>query len=109
MESKILNFANEVKLKNFLFVYDNLRDNVPKCLKNKFKYIDDTHDHNTRNTGKHCVLLPNSRTLVYGLHSITDQSARTWNHLQIALSSENLQQLSRKLCKHKISTYLMQS
>ena len=96
-------------LNNYLYVHDNTHRRLPPILLDKFDFIQDSHDHNTRHSILHCVKLPTSRTLVYGLHSITGQSARAWNYLQINYSSDNLHSLSRNLCKKKLTSYFIES
>ena len=109
VQSNILDFKDEIKLSNFLFVRDSITGNIPKCLQNLFKYSNEVHNHNTRHTSRHSVTLPKSKTLVYGIHSITDQAARAWNSLQISLHNINFINTSRKLCKNKLNTIILQS
>ena len=85
--SKILKFKDNITLHNFTFVYDSFskHNQIPGNLKNKFSYIHSRHDHLTRNSKMNCVNLPISKTVTYGINSITGQSARNWNSLQVTL------------------------
>ena len=65
-----------------MYVHDSLKGCLPSFLTNNFDYLHEIHNHDTRTSALYCVKLPISRTLVYGIHSVKDQSARSWNYLQ---------------------------
>ena len=100
--SKILKFKDNITLNNYIYVHDSFTGRLPLVLAYKFKYLHDFHDHNTRQAALRCVKLPISRTLKYGIHSVTGQSARAWNYLQINCSF-NMYFSTRKVCKKIIS------
>ena len=108
-KSKILKFTDNIKLYNYIYVHDNMNRRLPSTLLNKFTYIHDSHGINTRNSSLQCVTLPADRTIIYGIHSITSQAARTWNFLQINHFKDNLHLLSRNLCKKKLTAYFIDS
>ena len=107
-KSGILKFQDNIRLHNYLFVHDSMNRRLPACFYDKFQYLHEVHVHSTRSAAQQCVTLPKSRTLVYGLYSITDQSSRSWNNLQIMNSSDNLHVLSRNICKKKITNKFLQ-
>ena len=107
--SKILKFKDNLTLNNYVYVHDSLKGHLPVALLNNFDYLHEIHDHKTRNSVLQCVKLPNSRTLVYGIHSVIGQSARAWNYLQINCSSENMHLSTRGVCKKKITQFFINS
>ena len=46
-KSEVLKFKDNITLNSYLYVYDNFKGLLP--LLNKFAYLHDSHDHNTRN------------------------------------------------------------
>ena len=108
-KSEILKFEDHVRVNNYLYVHDSINRRLPPCLNDKFQYIHECHNHQTRNSVQHCVKLPKSYTIAYGIHSITDQSARAWNYFQIINSKENLHILSRGVCKQKLTCNILKT
>ena len=108
-KSKILKFADNIKLNNYLYVHDSLNRKLPPCLQDNFQYLHDLHKQTTRNSVQHCVKLPKSYTLSYGIHSIDGQAARAWNYFQITFHKLNLHLLSRGCCKSKLTTSTLAS
>ena len=104
-KSEVLKFKDIITLNNYL--YDNFKGLLPTALLNKFAYLHDSHDHNTHNASLHCVKLPVSRTLVYGIHSISGQAARAWNYLHIKCAQNNLHTRSRSVCKKLLINVLL--
>ena len=94
-KSKILKFNDSITLNNYLHVHGSLKCILPHVLINNFEYL---HGFFLQ-----CVKLPTSRTLVYGIHSVTGQSAMAWNHLQISCSFDNMHLSTRNGCKKVIS------
>ena len=112
--SEIIKFKDDIKINNYLYVHNSLNRRLPSCLNNQFKYMNIQNDQLTRKVAllnsKECLVeLPESRTIHYGIQSITDQSARTWNLIQITLSSLNLHKISRESCKAKLKQHFIQS
>ena len=104
--SKILKFKDNITLNNYIYVHDSFTGRLPLVLADNFKYLHDFHDHNTRQAALRCVKLAISRTLKYGIHSVTGQSARAWNYLQINCSF-NMYFSPRKICKKIISQFFL--
>ena len=99
--SKILKFRDNITLNNFVFVHDSFKGILPSILNNKFVYLQNSHDHNTRISSQYHVKLPKSNTLTNGINSITGQSARAWNYFQSKF--HNLWCKSRRFCKNVIT------
>ena len=108
-KSQILKFADSIKLNNYLYVHNSLNRKLPPCLQDNFQYLHDLHNHTTRNSEQHCVKLPKSYTLSYGIHSVNGQAARAWNYFQITFHKLNLHLLSRGCCKSKLTTSTLAS
>ena len=84
-----------------------MKGRLPFVLSNNFEYLEDNHTHDTRILALQCVKLPVSRTLTYGIHSVTGQSSRAWNYLQINCSKENLHSRPRGTCKERITKFFI--
>ena len=79
--SKILKFRDNITLNNSVFGHDSFKGILPHIL-NNFVYLQNLHDNNTRISSQYHVKLPKSNTLIYGINSITGQSARACNYFQ---------------------------
>ena len=108
-DSKILKFQDHISLLNYLFVSDSLMDNLPKSLCKQFSNVHQIHSHPTKNLVNHCITLPKSRTINYGIHSIMGQSCRNYNFLQINCNSQSIHTKSRYLKKDIITKYFLNS
>ena len=106
-ELNILKFQDTIMLNNFVYIHDHFSHRLPSALLDKYEYIHEGHEHNTRISSAHCIKLPKSRTIEFGIHSISGQASRHWNHLNITLSKANIHQLSRTSCKEIISKHLI--
>ena len=106
-ELNILKFQDTIMLNNFVYIHDHFSHRLPSALLDKYEYIHEGHEHNTRISSAHCIKLPKSRTVEFGIHSISGQASRHWNHLNITLSKANIHQLSRTSCKEIISKHLI--
>ena len=107
--SNILKFKDNITLNNYMYIHDSMKGRLPFVLSNSFEYLHDTHSHGTRNLASQCVKLPVSRTLTYGIHSVTGQSSRAWNYMQIHCLRENLHSKPRDACKDKITKFSITS
>ena len=105
--SNILKFKDNITLNNYIYVHDSMKGRLPFVLSNNFEYLEDNHTHDTRILALQCVKLPVSRTLTYGIHSVTGQSSRAWNYLQINCSKENLHSRPRGTCKERITKFFI--
>ena len=103
--SKILKFRDNITLNNnFVFVHDSFKGILPHILNNNFVYLRNLHDHNIRISSQYHVKLHKSNTLIYGIKSITGQSARAWNYFQSKF--DNLCYKSLRCCKKCNNTFL---
>ena len=80
--NKILKLTDYIKLLNCIFVKGTLSANEIPILNNFFKKVNEIHRHNTRNTFRNRVELPQPMTESYGRYSVRFQAATTWNNLQ---------------------------
>ena len=107
--SKILKLNDHISLMNCLFAYDQHKQNLPGVFKDYFVPVSEIHDHNTRATEKQNFSIPQSKTLVYGLHSIKHQCISIWNKMQNNLKTEPNQlrkpELNKILFEHFLNTY----
>ena len=113
-KSGILKLQDNIKIDNFLYVHNSLNRRLPSCLNNQFNYMKIQTEQNTRNakilsTKESLVELPKSRTTFYGIQSITDQSARIWNYMQITQAPLNLHLSSRNVCKEKLKNLFVET
>ena len=108
-KSKILKLSDHIKLENFNYVHNSFNGKLPQPLKNYFQLIANTHHFNTRCANKLNITLPKVRTQMYGLNSITYQSAAFWNFIVNILSNKQLYYQSKAVCKKYISKYFFDS
>ena len=95
--------------KKKLYVHDSLKGNLPKALNiyNKFIYINNQHNYNTRISHRHHVKIPKVNTQAYGINSISFQSSHAWNFFQTKSSDIKLRTRSRYFCKKIITNYFL--
>ena len=77
--SKILKISDNIRLQNFLFVYDDLHGSLPSALNNTFKLTASLHAYVTRGTVMYQVKPPAAKTTVFGLRRIKFQPCQDWN------------------------------
>ena len=80
-ECKILKLADNIKLQNFLFAYDNLKNNLPSFLKDSLSSVDSIHIHETRSVSYKHYIVPTVRTQIYRVNSIKFKSVDFWNFM----------------------------
>ena len=76
---KILKFSDNIYVSNFLFAHDNFK--LPSIFDNYFMFSMNQHSYPTRAATRNLILLPETLTKVYGINSITYQSAHIWNSI----------------------------
>ena len=118
-ENKILKFQDRVTLDNCLFVYDSLKNKLPRCFKSYFKTLEETYSSNvrTRNSKSGCLALSSANTTTYGLKSFKRTAITVWNNFtkifreKQVLNNENvtLLQLPRSELKKSIITHFLDS
>ena len=75
----ILKLADQVKLKNCVFVHNTLNKTSPHCFEGYFSLLSDIHTVNTRQSSLGCIYVNHNNTVRYGLNSITKKSIIDWN------------------------------
>ena len=107
--SKVLKLQDHVTLLNYLHINDSLSDSLPKSLCNRYRIVQLSHSHQATNAVINCVTLPKSRTLYYGIHSISGQACRNYNFIQINCNSNSIHLKSRGLKKDIITKFFLTS
>ena len=108
-ESNILKFTDNIKLLNFMYVYDCTRNEVPSVLQNNFTPISNIHTYNTRSAIQNQMSVPKVNTQIYGVQSINFQSVKLWNFMVCKFSEKNLQLQSKSFCKKIRRDYFLES
>ena len=83
--SEILKIKNYILLINFLFGKDVLSNESLEAFSNYFAKSDDFHDHMTRHSSRHSVIMEHSNTLSYGSFTIRNKPVSSGNFLQSKL------------------------
>ena len=64
--SKVINLSGNIRLLNFLLVFDDVNDKFPPALKNTFHLTSYSHYYTTHGSVNQKVSIPSVRTMVYG-------------------------------------------
>ena len=104
-ECNILMLNDNVKLQNFLFAYDNLKNNLPSSLKDSLSTIDIVHE--TRGVSYKQFKVPSVRTQIYGVNSIKAKSVNFWNYINKHFYYKQLHSESRSFCKTFVNKFLL--
>ena len=78
---KILKLKDLIAFNSCLFVFDQLKENLPKAFKNYFLKKYDHHIYNTRGTKKTLLNVPLKNTSQCGTNSIASRSIFNWNDM----------------------------
>ena len=105
----ILKFSDNVHLLNFLFAFDNYKGYLPSIFDNYFTYSNEQHNYPTRAANRNLILLPKKFTNVYGIKSITYQSAQSWNTILKEYLDNDLYNKSKFFCKKFIYKHILNS
>ena len=118
-ETKIIKLKDSITLENFLFVYDFLKNRLPRCFDNYFKTLKEVYSSGvrTRNSESGCLYLNSSKSTRYGLNSLNRKAINAWNFFTNAktdlkldnINGANLLQFPRSELKKKITTYFLNS
>ena len=57
-----LTFGDNIKLLNFMYIHQSMKENLPPILNNNFTYLHNLHAHNTRGSSRCQELLPKINT-----------------------------------------------
>ena len=104
--SSILTLADFVKLQNFLYAHDSLKQNLPQSLIDERFVIVNT-GLNTRCERLNHLHTIATETILYGTRSIMSQSIEAWNSVNDDLHDEKLQNKSKAVAKHKVFDLLL--
>ena len=107
--SKILKLFDNIRLFNFLLVFDDVNDKLPPALKNTFHLTVNSHYYPTHGSVNLHVSIPSVRTTVYGLKSITFQSCQEWNCFINHFRDKALPSKSKNICKKILTDFLLNS
>ena len=98
---KILKLQNIITLKNCLFIYDQLCDNLPNAFSNYVKLLKDQHRQNTRDSNKFTLNVSRVNTESYGSNSVKIKAIKDWNKKNKKNPvSVNMLYLSKHLSRH---------
>ena len=80
-EWKILKIKDIVEIENCLLVHDFLKGKLPQSFENFFQKCSTLHTHPTRFSNSECLYRPRTRSVTYGMKSITNVCIHSWNNL----------------------------
>ena len=105
-QNNILRFRDNIKLLNCLFIYDQLKHLLSPIFSDFFIQTNH-HNHNTR--GANTLIVPQKKTVKYGINSITYQAILTWNTIAVTLNFDirnyNRNKFRNLIYKHMTSSY----
>ena len=104
----ILKIKDYIHLINFLFVKDVLSNESLEAFSNYFTKSDEFHDHMTRHSSRHSVIMEQSNTQSYGSFSIRNKAASSWNFLQNKLNTDVISESHNK-AKKMLKLYFIDS
>ena len=105
-QSSILKINDYIKLLNCIFAYDQHKQNLPEVFKDFLTPVNEIHQHSTRTLINENVSVPQSNTVLYGLHSIKHQCAIVWNNMQNNLKSKP-SVLTKSKLKEELTAYYL--
>ena len=105
-KSGILKLSDQVKLENFIYVHNSIRNKLPIPLRGTFQLAENVHSRCTRGATLHKMVLPKVRTM-YGLNGIKYQATSAWNYFANLLP--NVHSASKESCKKSITEYFIAS
>ena len=108
-ELTILKLSDNIRLHNFLYVLDDINNNLPPSLNNTFQLASISHDHTTHSSSRYTVRIPAVKNTVHGLRSIKFQACHDWNFFNSHFKNESLHTKSKSFYKNSISKFLLQS
>ena len=89
---KINKLKNNIILKNCLFVFDELTNNLPDVFDQLFQPLKEQCNYYTRGSQQYVLNIPKINTQMFGSNSIKVKSTKDWNEkiFKIHFSSELL-------------------
>ena len=104
--TKVLKFFDNIKLQNFLYVYDSLNKRLPTALNNIFEPSNQKHNYPTKFSLQHQIASCKVNTVTYGLNSIKYKATSFWNSMVNKFPEKKFQNLKRNACKLFVTNYL---
>ena len=107
-EWKILKIKDIVDMQNCLLVHSFLKGKLPKSFENFFQKCSDIHINPTRFSSSECLYLPPSKSVTYGMKSITNHCIYSWNTLTENLdkpSTHSITTVKKIMCNKFIANY----
>ena len=106
---RILKFTDYVYLQNFLFVHDSFEGKLPTVFNDYFMFSNKQHNYHTRAAANNHISLSRKRTMIYGIRSVTYQTAHVWNSILKENEEKDLSHKSKWVCKKYISNLILDS
>ena len=107
--TNILKFVDNIKLQNFLYVYDSLHRRLSTVLNNTFEPSNQKHIYPTKFSLQHQIALFKVNTQAYSLNSIKYKATSFWNNMVKKFPEKKLQILRRNACKLFVTKYIIDS
>ena len=107
--TNILKFNDNIKLQNFLYVYDCLHGRLPTSLNYVFEPSNLKHNYPTNFSVQHQIALFKANTQTYGLNSIKYKAITFWNIVVNICAEAKLLEHKRSFCKLFVTKYLIDS
>ena len=104
-EWKILKIKDIVEIENCLLVHDFLKGKLPQSFENFFQKCSTLHTHPTRFSNSECLYRPRTRSVTYGMKSITNVCIHSWNNLAKIIDKPSA--LSKNELKKTMSDYFI--
>ena len=107
-EWKILKIKDIVDMQNCLLVHSFLKGKLPKSFEIFFQKCSDIHINPTRFSSSECLYLPPSKSVTYGMKSITNHCIYSWNTLTENLdkpSTHSITTVKKIMCNKFIANY----
>ena len=106
-QCEILKFADSVKLSNFLFAHDNIKNNLPSSLYQSITLVNTKHSQISRNQDVNQVNVPVVRTVTSGINSIKSKSVKIWNEINKLFKDKELINHKRRFCQSFLKGYFI--
>ena len=107
-EWDILKIKDIVDIQNCLLVHPFLKEKLPKSFENFFQKCSDIHTNPTRFRSLECLYLPPSKSVTYGMKSITNDCIHSWNTPTENLdepSTHPITTVKKTICNNFIANY----
>ena len=104
--ASILKLSDFVNLQNCLFAHDSINRNPPTpLLDNRITFVQTTG--NTRDERLNQLVNFRTNTILYGTNTIKARAVKAWNDINTDLYHLKLQDVSKAVCKQRISQHLL--